>query len=335
LLVAILSTTAEAQATALKFDEFISEETPQYLFDDHVTFRQRVDRLIRRLKLEPVGTKVYFIHYRARVSKPDSYSTSEWQARRAGWEITSRTKIRPDDIVTITGGFRKLDTLEIFIGRKNSIPPPSAPEYGESDAVICPNIWLYAQEFHLDDTKEAVFAAELYPKAESSFSWRVSAGTIIEGQGTKSIKVDVHGIRSLRVGVLADGVSNECPRATFDVFDIGKRPLLLDEFGGLPTSDLRARLDAFFQAVSENPTFAGYMILYGKRKAPSSIDSSIRLVSNHIRFRNFPNHRVKIVKGGYREDGGMELWLLPPGVAPPPARPTVNGKFVPRRGLMK
>ena len=318
---------AIAQPAAMKFDEFTLDAPSYYFFDEEVTFKDRLDRLIRQVQREPRSSKVYLIHYRSRVATSPAY-TSRWRVDRAEWEITSKVKISYENVISIDGGVRDSDTVEFWIARKGATPPQPTPKYDNLEVVNCPSIWLFEREHNLDQMNPAVFSTSLSPEMQSRFEWTVSPGMIIEGQGTKTIKVDVKGIKRRSVTVLADGVPGECSRVVKRTFEIGNRPIMVDEWGGLPESDLRGRLDAFLAAISNEPSFTGYMIVYGRRSSPRSLAASIRLVNNHLAFRNFPRDRIKIVSGGYRDDGGTEIWLLPPGVKAPVPRPTVDSRFV-------
>lgn len=325
-----VSRSVYAQTSAVKFDEFTSRETAGYLFDDDPTYKERLARFVKQLKGEPRGVVAYIIHYRARVSTAADM-LAESRTQGAKWEITSETKVGHEDVVIIDGGVRDEDTLEFWIGRRGGKPPESTPAYIPAEAVTCPSVWLDAQASHVDKNTPAVFSVLFRPTYTGSFTWSVSAGRILEGQGTGSIKVDVTGLQKITVSVVADNLSNECRRETRNVFDIGPRPILVDEFGRLPESDLRARFDAYLVALSQEPSYRGYTIIYGRRDAPRSLEAVRRLLTNHIHFRNFDANRIKIVEGGYREQGGMQIWLLPPGVTQPQPQPTVDSKFVVKR----
>ncbi len=327
LLILIIAAAFPAAAQTLKFDSFLTQDPQVYFFDREFTFTDRLDRFIRQLKKER-RSKVYLVHYRARVADWSPYENSERRAQEAKWEITSRTNIDPDDVVLVHGGVRKADTLEFWIGRKSGGPPDLSPTYSNIDAITCPSILLNNQGFSLNDAEPVVISAEIYPKTDSRFFWHVSAGKIIEGQGTNTIKVDVKGQKRIKITVVGEAIPNACARERTEVFEIGVRAILLDEFGTLPESDLRSRLDYFLQALSEHPGFSGNMIVYGRRSIPRSLEASVRLLTNHFTFRGFPKGRIVVTKGGYRENGGMEIWLLPPGAEQQKARPSVDTKFV-------
>jgi len=328
LLILAIATAFPLTAQTLKFDSFLTQESPGFFFDRKITFKDRLDRFVRQLKKER-RPKVYLVHYRARVAKSGPYGDSERRAEVAKWEITGRTKIDPENVVVINAGIREADTLEFWIGRRNSGPPEITPTFSNTDAITCPSIYLFEQGFNLSNSEPGVFSVQIYPKTDSRFSWNVDQGRIVEGQGTDTIKVDVNGLKKITVTVVGEAIPNACGRETTEVFGIGMRPILIDEFGGIPESDMRGRLDSFFSELSQHPNFLGQIIVYGRRSTPRSLDMLSRYLTNHLTFRNFPKGRIVITKGGYRELGGMEIYLLPPGVEQKKPRASVDTNFVP------
>lgn len=88
--------------------------------------------------------------------------------------------------------------------------------------------------------------------------------------------------------------------------------------------DVDAHLDNFAYYLRAEAGSRGYMIFYrGKRKPPSyfAFDPEWQhgeLVSEW----KLAAGQVVLVDGGYREEAGMELWIVPAGARPPSPRPT-------------
>jgi len=207
----LLSSSIGAQNSTApsKFDEFFTNKAPRYFFDEEVTFETRLGRFITRLRREPAG-KVYLVYYRAKVARWNPYASSERRAEQAKNEITHKTRFYADDIDLIDGGVKDEDMVEFWIGRKNSLPPELTPKYPESVAVVCPEILLNAQKNHLNDREPAGFSAQLHPDKDIGFQWTVSAGKILNGQGTRSIDVDVRGVKKLLVSVTSTVLPDAC-----------------------------------------------------------------------------------------------------------------------------
>lgn len=324
----LFAISAAVQSQTLKFDELVATSSREYyFFDDDKSFDDRLARFIQQLRSEGVRTNVYLIHYRARVSS-STYSRAEQRASRAKWEIRYRTKIKDENVYLIDGGLRDQDTVEFWIGRKGSAPPDPTPTYKIEEALSCPSLLLNPQGFQFNDEEPATFAVQLSPKMQSRFEWSASPGKIISGQGTERIDVDVHGLKTVNVRVTALDLPIECTREKVLRTDIGRRPILLDEYGRLPESDIRARLDYFLASIASNPESTGYVVIHAARSTPNSLAMIERLLRNHFAFRNFDPSRIVIVKGGYREELLTQIWLVPPGATPPTPRPTVDTQFV-------
>ncbi|MEP6703973.1 MAG: hypothetical protein ABJB34_04135 [Acidobacteriota bacterium] len=335
LCVLVIASANGVHAQTLKFDEFVTSGGPtRYFFDDYKDYDDRLKRFILKLRTERQATNVYLVHYRPRISS-STYDQAEQRAERAKWEVGYKTKIKPENIYVIDGGLRDGETVEFWLGRKGSQPPVPTPTYTNSQAVLCPSIFLNAQGFQFDDNQSAAFAVELRPAMETRLEWSVTDGRILDGQGTREISVDVKGIKATRVSVTALDIPSECDRHETLLANIGIRPYLIDEYGRLPSSDIRGRLDAFLVSLSETPSLTGYILIYGDRSLPGSPDSIEKLLRNHFMFRNFDMRRIVIVKAGYRETFKTQLWLLPPGVSAPAARPSVDASFVPPKTTTK
>ncbi|MEA3013024.1 MAG: hypothetical protein QOD42_1569 [Sphingomonadales bacterium] len=104
----------------------------------------------------------------------------------------------------------------------------------------------------------------------------------------------------------------------------------LDEYGDIPFEDEKARLDNFAIEVQNNPMGQGYLICYGGRvgragEAMRRCRRARNYVSGH---RRIEASRIVMVDGGYREDLTVELWVVPSGVTPPQATPSVDPREV-------
>src|SRR5215208_4729604 len=79
------------------------------------------------------------------------------------------------------------------------------------------------------------------------YNWTVSAGTIIEGQGTDTIKVDTKGLagQTVRASVSMDGYNLECAADCAVQFPVPVECRRFDEFPNISRNDEKARLDNF------------------------------------------------------------------------------------------
>jgi|SRR5215204_5350902 len=170
------------------------------------------------------------------------------------------------------------------------------------------------------------FVATLSGKTDNltlEYEWKVSAGTIISGQGTCSIMVDTTGLANgtnITAEVRVKGLPECCPNTASETGSVVVTEIIrerLDEFGKLPNDEVRARIDAMFVALGNEPNGQGYIINYGTDK---DIAAREKLIRNHIGFRKYDATRITMVRGGANPYGTgvwTKVWILPPGAAIP------------------
>jgi hypothetical protein len=94
---------------------------------------------------------------------------------------------------------------------------------------------------------------------------------------------------------------------------------LIDSFGEINTSDLKARLDNFAIELQNDPNSRGVVAAYGaQHRFPGW---PLRRARNALRYlvemRGIDASRVSLVNGGPRDETTIELWHLPAGAEPP------------------
>jgi hypothetical protein len=179
------------------------------------------------------------------------------------------------------------------------------------------------------------------PKADPTYSWSVSAGTISSGQGTSVITVDSTGIEGQSVTATVDvgGLAPQCPSSVSATAFVKEsiKAQKYDEFGAINLEDEWARLDNFAIGLQNDPMATGYIIIYGGRKSKKGYAATTikRMKTYLVRQRGMDAARFKTVDGGLREDPSGELWLVPQGATPPQASPTVEPKVPVKKPINK
>ena len=155
-----------------------------------------------------------------------------------------------------------------------------------------------------------------------AYNWSVSAGTIIEGQGTSSIKVDTTGLggQTVRATLSMGGYTLECSAecgVTIPLPKINSRKF--DEFPDIARNDEKARLDNFAIELQNDPTATAYVIVYpGKSSKRGDIQyHSSRIVEYLVHSRGLDERRIVTLVGPARTQLHVELWVTPQGAAPP------------------
>ena len=160
------------------------------------------------------------------------------------------------------------------------------------------------------------------PGITPAYKWTVSAGTIIEGQGTDTIKVDTTGLagQTIRASLSLDGYNLECaadcavsipvPKATSKRFD---------EFPDITRNDEKARLDNFVIELQNDPTATAYVIVYpSKYSKRGEVQLHARRVVEYVvNARALDQRRIVTLVGPARDALSVELWVTPQGATPP------------------
>jgi hypothetical protein len=154
------------------------------------------------------------------------------------------------------------------------------------------------------------------------YNWTISAGTIISGQGTDTIKVDTIGLggQTVRASLSMGGYNLECsadcavtiplPRLTNKRFD---------EFPDISRNDEKARLDNFAIELQNDPTATAYVIVYPGRtgKRGEVQHHASRIVEYIVNSRGMDQRRIVTLVGPARNELFVELWITPQGATPP------------------
>ncbi len=184
----------------------------------------------------------------------------------------------------------------------------------------CPTISVTGPSSTLKAGDDMVFTANVSGgTCDPTYNWTVSAGTITSGQGTPVIHVDTTGMfgQNITATVEVGGCCAECPRTASETGSIAPRgeAIKTDEFGDIPRDDVRGRLDSFFVELQNDPSSRGYIINYGPARAKAA---RVKIINDHIKFRNFDASRITIVDGG-DGDGTIntKLYRVPAGVENP------------------
>lgn len=195
--------------------------------------------------------------------------------------------------------------------------PPPPPE------IACPNVTVSCPERGTEDAP-VTFTATVTggtPSITPTYSWTISAGRIISGQGTPSITVDTKGMggQSIRANLEIGGYGMRCPAGCATAIETVTRSRKFDEYYDIARNDEKARLDNYAIQLQGEPGSQGYIIVYPSRRARAS-DAQARAtrISDYlVNSRGIDSSRFTITIAAPREDWLFELWIVPQGAAPP------------------
>jgi hypothetical protein len=154
------------------------------------------------------------------------------------------------------------------------------------------------------------------------YNWTVSAGRIIEGQGTDTIKVDTSGLagQTVRASLSIGGYTLECSADCAIAIPLPKlNSRKFDEFPDISRNDEKARLDNFGIELQNDPTATAYVIVYpGKSSKRGEIQQhASRVVDYLVNSRGLDQRRIVTMIGPPRDHLSVELWITPQGATPP------------------
>ncbi len=193
-------------------------------------------------------------------------------------------------------------------------------------AQTCPTIRVIGPYDVIKQGTPVMFSA-LVDSADNdgkrTFNWSVSAGTIVDGQGTSTAKADTKGLggQTVTATVQVGGLPNNCMNNSSFTVEIEAPPAAtkLDEFGPVNSEDEMARLDNFAVELQTNPLAKGYVIVYSgpKSKTGDASKSLTRIAGYLTKSSGIDAARIVTIDGGKKGAVTTELWLVPEDAEPP------------------
>jgi hypothetical protein len=164
-----------------------------------------------------------------------------------------------------------------------------------------------------------------------TYTWTASLGTIVEGQGTPTIKLNTEGFgfSSITATVTIGGLNSSCGSIASCSILRGHLPppsSKLDSYGLLPRSKEKERLKIFATALENNPGTQGYVLSYHGRRgvAAAAREAGDRAKAYLVNKLGIPTERIVTLEGGFKEELTVDLWIVPAGATPPKPEPTID-----------
>ncbi|PWT90931.1 MAG: hypothetical protein C5B55_08955 [Blastocatellia bacterium] len=196
-------------------------------------------------------------------------------------------------------------------------PCPPAPPVCPTVSISCPT------DIAID--RPLTFSANLSGGSGSIapiYNWTVSAGTIIDGQGTSSIKIDTAGLagQTVRATLSMGGYTLDCSASCAVQMPVPiPSSRKFDEFPAISRNDEKARLDNLAVELQNDPTATAYVIVHPGRNSKSGDVQrhTSRVVDYLVNTRAIDSKRIVTLVGATQEELMVELWLRPQGATPP------------------
>jgi len=189
---------------------------------------------------------------------------------------------------------------------------------------VCPNIEIICPTNIVID-QPLTFSSRLSsvaPTLPPVYNWTVSAGTIIEGQGTNTITVDTTGLagQTVKATLRMGGYTIDCSASCAVSIPIPPAKCRkFDEFPDIARDDEKARLDNYGVEILGDPTSTAYVIVHPSRSGkPGDAQKHItRIVDYLVNSRGVDANRIVTLVGSARDDSMVELWACPQAATPP------------------
>jgi len=192
--------------------------------------------------------------------------------------------------------------------------PPAPP--------ACPNVKIVGPtNIVLDQPLTFVANVPTTKRITPTYNWNVSAGTITEGQGTPTIKVDTRGLagQAFEATLSVGGFALDCS-ASYGVSIPIPAPKCrkFDEFPNITRNDEKARLDNYAVELQNDPQSTAYIVIHPSRSGISADvqKHTSRVLDYLVNSRGLDDRRIVTMVGEARDDLMVELWSCPQGAKP-------------------
>ena len=190
---------------------------------------------------------------------------------------------------------------------------------------VCPAIEISCPTYVAIDqplTFTSRYSGGVPANVTPAYNWTVSAGTIIAGQGTDTIKVDTKGLagQTVRASLSMGGYNLDCAADCAVTIPLPKvTSRIFDDYLSIARNDEKARLDNFGIELQNDPTAIGYVIVYPGRasKRAEVQDQFGRVIDYLVNSRGIDKSRIRTIEGPKKDQLKKELWITPQGAAPP------------------
>jgi hypothetical protein len=164
------------------------------------------------------------------------------------------------------------------------------------------------------------------PTMNVTYNWTVSAGRIIEGQGTPNITVDTANLggQTVTATVQVGGMAPECPSTKSASTEVEKKPgpppgrAVVEEQVARAFNDDKAQLDNFATELQADPTSTGVFVVFAGSTSKNKQEADIRAnraIDYLVNSRGISRDRLRavIVEDGTRPKLSFQGWLVPAG----------------------
>jgi hypothetical protein len=152
------------------------------------------------------------------------------------------------------------------------------------------------------------------------YEWRITAGEILNGQGSDTIAVNTDGLggQTLIATVRAEDDAGCVETKSAEVYVLQNGESVYDRSSFSSGTSGTARLDTFTDYLSKDPSSQGYIVAYGGMPFCKGEAEKLALFAkSYLIDKGIDKNRIKTIDGGFAETSMTQLWLVPKGATPP------------------
>ena len=191
----------------------------------------------------------------------------------------------------------------------------------------CPTVSVIGPAGIPSPDEAITFTVSLSQEAEKfnlKYNWTISGGEIIEGQGTRVIKIlepEIFTGKSFTATVEVIGLPKECKivnaSETFAIAILHSHRRV-DEFSMSASQIDKARLDNLFIEIQNNPLAVAYIFERFERKTSQNvIKRKIQKITDYLMKEKRIEKDRFVISTAISDDNLTQYFIVPPGASPP------------------
>ena len=216
-------------------------------------------------------------------------------------------------------------------------PTPTPKPTPEARAYPCPSLSVQPLNRRpMRDGESVSFMAILTggdPKVAPNIVWNASAGTIIQGQGSRQITIDTTGAgsspdRMIKVDAWVGGYAPECVLQGSATTRVIPPATKFGDFGKLPEDAVKKNLTTLAEYMAQVPDNLWLIVYAGRDSKRGFSYTQAKQMKDELIADGVSPRRIITLDGGYMEKPLFDFWMVPFGAQPPRPNPTIDRREI-------
>ena len=209
------------------------------------------------------------------------------------------------------------DECQVFASTLLTVECPPVPECPRLQ-ILCPSGLEVGQRLVFDSLVSGTLGT-----SPLVYNWTISGGSIIDGQGTRSISVDTAGLEGQSLTATAmlagyDSSNGRCSASCAVSIPVRQTCRKFDEYPEITRNEEKARLDNLGVELQNDPFATAYVTIHPSEhgKPGAAEKRSHNIIDYLINSRGLDSKRIVVTTGSARPTSVVEIWLCPRGLTP-------------------